>query len=101
MSIYKVTKNDLETFSIVTNPIRHYVSSSTAGSTGSVNVFARRSSIEKDATTDSSFVDAKHDDSDLNSNLQSIQLLGREVCYRNDPSLSAKFHGMLESYFDK
>lgn len=49
MSVIRVTKNDVETFTLVTTPSRSYTSSSTAGSQGSVKVFPRRSSIEKDS----------------------------------------------------
>ena len=49
MSVIRVTKNDVETFTLVTTPSRSYTSSSTVGSQGSVKVFPRRSSIEKDS----------------------------------------------------
>lgn len=53
MSVIRVTRNDVENVTLVTTPRRHYVSSS-AGSTGSVTVFPRRSDIEKDIETDQS-----------------------------------------------
>ena len=48
MSLYKLTPDDFEFFTLETNPKRTYTSSSLDGITGSVNLFARRSTIEKD-----------------------------------------------------
>jgi len=53
MSVIRVTKNDVETFTLVTTPSRSYTSSSVSGSQGSVKVFPRRSTVEKD--TDKTF----------------------------------------------
>lgn len=47
MAIQKITADDQETFTLETCPERTF-SSSSSGITGSVNVFARRSSIEKE-----------------------------------------------------
>jgi len=48
VSLYKLTPDDFEFFTLETNPKRTYTSSSLGGITGSVNLFARRSTIEKD-----------------------------------------------------
>lgn len=48
MSVYKVTKNDIESLTLTTTPRRFYFSGS-SGVTGSVNVYPRQSSFEKDA----------------------------------------------------
>ena len=56
MSVYKVTPNDVQSFTIVTNPSRSYISSST-GTTGSVKVFPRRSDIEKETSKQTAFND--------------------------------------------
>lgn len=106
MSFFKVGPGDVESFTIVTNPLRHYVSSSTAGSTGSVNVFARRSSIEKETSPLSSFVEATHDDADLTTTLKTLQNMGRYAHVSGSSSgfvLSAgqSFTGMLQDYLDK
>lgn len=58
MSVIKVTKNDVENITLVTTPRRHYVSSS-AGVTGSVKVFPRRSGIEKDTEATTYFQENK------------------------------------------
>lgn len=62
MSIFKVNPSDFQSISVATNPSRYY-SSSSAGLTGSVYVFARRSSVEKlfESTDDpdSPFFEAK------------------------------------------
>lgn len=47
MAIIPVTKDDVEAFTVVTTPRRHYISSS-SGVTGSVKVFPRESLIEKE-----------------------------------------------------
>lgn len=106
MSIYKVIPEDVESFTVVTNPIRHYVSSSTCGVTGSVHVFARRSSIEKEVSPLASFVEATHDDTDLASMTRSLQQLGMHA--RASGSISAysqtikdSFSNMLSVYLNK
>lgn len=48
MSLVRITEDDVETFTIVTNPKKTYSSSSLEGVTGALNLFARRSSIEKE-----------------------------------------------------
>lgn len=60
MAIIKVNPDDVEKFTIVTTPRREY-SSSSLGVTGSVSVYPRLSSIEKD-TTFSSYVDSAASD---------------------------------------
>ena len=98
-SIYKVDPSDVETFTVVTHPIRTYTSSSTAGVTGSVYVFARRSTIEKDAHPDSSFVETRHDDSHISETLRQAQQNGRMARYSTDSAL--KFGNMIGQYLDK
>jgi hypothetical protein len=49
MSLIKITEDDVETFTIVTNPKKTYSSSSIDGASGEISLFARRSSIEKEA----------------------------------------------------
>lgn len=100
MSIYKVDPGDIETFSVVTNPIRHFVSSSTQGATGSVYVFARRSDLEKDQAPVSSFVDTLHSDVDISTALSSLQALGRVVQQTPVNSLSASFSSAVSKYMD-
>lgn len=100
MSFINITPNEIETFTIVTNPIRTFSSSSTYGVTGSVNVFPQRSEVEKDFVAKSAFVDLTHDDSDINSFLATLQTTGKTV--RNaDSSLTEKFPAMLDSFLLK
>lgn len=106
MSIYKINPNDTQTFTVVTNPQRHYVSSSIDGVIGSVNVFARRSNIEKETTPLSSFIEATHDDVDISSTLRTLQQVGSiaRITGSTIPYIltsSQKFPGMLSDYFDK
>jgi hypothetical protein len=62
MTIQKITPDAIENFTIVTNPSRHFTSSSLYGATGSVKVFARRSPFEKDNIVTSAFLDHTVDD---------------------------------------
>jgi len=101
MSIYKVNRGDVESFSVVTHPIRHYVSSSTQGVTGSVHVFARRSDIEKEMTPLSSFQEATHGDADLASSLRSVQQAGKMARLVPSSNLSGTLNRMLDEYLDK
>jgi len=94
-SIYPVDPTDVETFTIVANPRRTFVSSSTQGVTGSVYLFARRSPIVKDAAPDSSFVESAHDDGDYASTLRSAQQAGRMV---RAGAFSGSFFGMMDQY---
>jgi len=100
MSIFKVNQDDQESFTIVTNPFRTFVTSS-MGATGSVYVFARRSSMEKNMAPSPAFIDATHDDADLNSLLRDVQQSGRVARTGLDPVLTSKFHSMLEQFLDK
>lgn len=100
MSIYKVNKSDIETFSVITNPFRTYVSSSTQGATGSVHVFARRSSIEKEVMPISSFVESVQNDVDLNATLRTLQQRGRQAL-NVAGGLTSSFNGMVDDYLDK
>jgi hypothetical protein len=97
MSIYKVQPQDVSTFTVVTNPYRYFSSSSITGTTGSVNVFARRSSIEKELTPLSSFVEATHDDSDIATLLKNTQMIGK---YAYSTS-SVDLNQLVDYYMDQ
>lgn len=100
MSIFRITSSDTESTTIVTNPVRSYTSSS-AGVTGSVHVYPRRSETEKEIAPISSFIDSVKNDEDINAELQSIQKTG--IVLRNSPNatLKAKFSNAVQSYLDK
>lgn len=68
MTIQPVSPDDIETFTIVTNPARSFASSS-SGLTGSIFVFARRSPIEKETRPSPAFADSTRSDSNLDSML--------------------------------
>lgn len=55
MSLVRITEDDVEAFTIVTNPKKTYASGVFSGVTGTLNLFARRSDIEKEAQPLSSF----------------------------------------------
>lgn len=109
-SIYNVDAGDVETFTVVTHPIRTYTSSSTQGVTGSVYVFARRSHIEKDAAPDPSFVESRHDETHIAEMLRQAQQLGRTARYETQSGSyngdgewipSGRFVNILQQYMDK
>ncbi len=60
MSFYKVTPDDLEFFTVVANPTREF-SSSSSGITGSVNLFAKQSQIEKEVYPHPQFDETQFD----------------------------------------
>lgn len=106
MSIYKIDANNTQTHTVITNPHRQYVSSSTGNVEGSVHVFARRSSIEKEITPLSSFVDSMHNDVDLSTTLYNLQRIGKIARITGSvfPFIidsAQKFNGMLNDYLDK
>lgn len=91
MTIYKISKNDFDSFTVTTNPFRQYISSS-AGTVGSVNVFARRSKNEKESSPLSSFIEATKDDSDLATSLKNIVNIAKN---------NKDFRRHLDFYFKK
>ena len=94
MSVIKVTENDVENFTVVTTPNRHYVSSSTGGVTGSVKVFPRLSSVEKD--TASEFSDLSKNDLDFDTELSLIN----KRAFTSRYSGNSFFDLISGSYFD-
>ena len=76
MSIYRVSPGDFDTFTVTTNPTRHYHSSS-LGTQGSVHVFPRQTHVEKDISPSSVYVDLTHDDMDLNGTLLVAKRVGK------------------------
>jgi len=101
MSIYKINPDDVESFTIVTNPSRTYESSSVGGVTGSLNVFSRRSHIEKDNFVATAFVDQNHDDSDVGSLLKTLQQAAKMSVLSPSSSLSGTLNSMLLDYMNK
>lgn len=72
MTVQRVTTDDIETFTIVTNPSREYASSSISGPTGSLYVFARHSGIEKETRPLPAFLDRTANDANLDSYLHDL-----------------------------
>lgn len=72
MAIIPINADDFENFSIVTTP-RRYFSSSSAGVTGSVYLYARRSEIERDAALKSAFIDGKFQDAAVDDVIKGLQ----------------------------
>lgn len=76
MSLFRITRNDLENFTIVATP-RRTVASSSAGLTGSVRLFARQSPTEKETQPLSLFDETKFLDQNLNEFLKKASDAGR------------------------
>lgn len=108
MSIFKVKPDDVSTFTVVTTPLREYVSSSnpTIGVSGSVFVFARHSTIEKDPNPVSSFIDSTHDEMSLEATLHNFHNVGKYARVTGSSSAfiltsSQTFSGMVSDYMSK
>lgn len=102
MSIHRITRGDFETFSVIAHPTRTYSSSSTAGVTGSVNVFARRSTIEKEMAQLPAFLETTRDDADLDSMLNLTQRFGKYIANAPlTPSIHSQFVSMMNAYMEK
>lgn len=71
MSIQRIGPDDVEGFTLQTNPSRTY-SSSSSGHTGSVQLFARSSPTEKDVSPSSPFLETLHNDHDSRIMLETI-----------------------------
>lgn len=72
MSIQPIGPDDLEQFTLTTNPRREF-SSGSNGITGSVNLFARRSDYEKEVQPLSAFSDSVRNDQNLQTLLLDAQ----------------------------
>lgn len=73
--VQRVDSDDIEQFTLVTNPPRTFTSSSVFGITGSVKLFARRSDIEKEVQPLSAFTDVAYDDHDIQQVLDAARRL--------------------------
>ena len=91
MSIQQISPDQLELFTIKTNPSRGF-SSGSNGVTGSVYVFARRSSFEKEPSPLAAFAESKYNDSDLESVRKNIV-----ADSRNTTNISSKISSYLTS----
>lgn len=99
MAITKVTKNDFEFNTVVTNPIRTY-SSGSSGTTGSINVYARISGIEKEVEPVYSFAESAKNDSDILEAHRNTQEIARVIRGSTSPVLHSMFPSVLEGYLN-
>lgn len=83
MSLFRITRDDLENFTIVTTPKRTFVSSSTGGITGSVKLFARQSPSEKETQPLSLFDETRFRDAHLNDILDGAKFAATELGNNN------------------
>jgi hypothetical protein len=94
MAIIKVNPDDVEQFTVVTTPRRNYVSSS-SGVTGSVNVFPRLSTLEKE-TSFETYVDAdKVSDVDFNTSYTACVMQAA-----SDRAVGHQITETIDSYFN-
>ncbi len=73
MALQKITPDDVETFTLETNPARTFSSSSTTGPTGTLRVFPRGSEIEKEVQPLSQFSASFFSDFDLNEYIKNAK----------------------------
>lgn len=72
MTLVRITEDDVETFTIVANPSKTYTSGVFTGVTGTLNLFARRSDIEKEAQPLSQFEQSFFNDESLQGLLDKV-----------------------------
>lgn len=72
MSIFKINPTDYQTVSVATRPSRYYSSSSFEGVTGSIFVFPRRSTIEKEITVATKEDDGWFNDASLEDEFKKV-----------------------------
>lgn len=94
MAIIPVTKDDVESFAVVTTPRRSY-SSSSLGVDGSIKVYQRASNLEKDVSTSSVFSDAAVKDVNFTDALSKITDSSRSLRKKGDP-----ISGNIDKYLD-
>jgi len=103
MAIVTLTKDDFDSYSVLTTPTRYFRSSSLGGVTGSVYVYARHSDVEKELAPLDAFRDATHDDSDIAALVKQIQTFGRFIM--KNPTYPEQwrpaFNAALETYLTK
>jgi len=103
MSLQRLSPQDIEVVSVQTNPIRHYVSSST-GTSGFVQLFPRQTHMLKDISPSSVYVDLTHDDADLSSLYNFAQRLGQGAVLNSGSYLAndiaKSFTRALNQYLD-
>lgn len=107
MSLFRITPQDIDVFTVQTNPRRHYVSSSVApnvGSSGFVRLFPNSSPVVKDMSPSSVYVDLTARDNDLISLFDEVTYKGKNAwslsgtIYAHD---SARlFSASLSNYLD-
>ena len=93
MSIFKVAPTDFQSITIATNPSRYY-SSSSSGITGSINVFSRRSSFEKDIGT--SDPDLPFNETTVNSSWNDVKNNSRYTLAEAQKSNNSTLEGKLK-----
>ena len=94
MAILPVTNDDIEFFTILVNPKRSYVSSSTGGAVGSINLFARNSTIEKESIPLENFSSSYAKDSNLESFRLSLVKKAKSI------QTGGSFLGGLQTYLN-
>jgi hypothetical protein len=95
VAILQIEKDDIEIFTTLINPMRSY-SSSSAGITGSVNLFPRASKIEKELNPLSNFSNSLINDHDFSRDVISLQYTAKTSIATNK-----SFFLNLEDYLNK
>ena len=95
MAILPVTSDDVEFFTTIINPKRSYISSSVLGVTGSVNVFARFSKIEKEVRPLSNFSFSTINDEDIELYRQAVLSIAKKT------PISGSFYTNMNDYLEE
>jgi hypothetical protein len=77
MTLYRISPDDLESFTIVTNPKKSF-SSSSSGITGAINLYARRSDVEKETYSLGGFESPNFDDANIDALLSQVKFAAKE-----------------------
>lgn len=95
MAISPVTLDDIEFFTTVINPSRTYISSSNDGVTGSLNLFARSSKVEKEVRPLSNFLSSFINDEDLENYRRAVLSVAKQT------PASGSFYDNINDYLDE
>jgi len=95
MAILPVTLDDIEFFTTVINPSRSYISSSNDGITGSINLFARSSKIEKEVRPLTNFLSSFINDEDLENYRKAVISTAKQT------PAGGSFYENINDYLDE
>lgn len=96
MSILPVTLDDVEAITAIINPVRTYSSGTTSGVTGSIQLFPRASSIEKEVRPLSNFESSTLVDDDIEGYREDLAAAAVNIV-----GSTGSLHGQMDYYMSK